>query len=178
MVDPTQSTYHHHTILSQGFAPTWWQPMWVRRGSVHTLRVARTFFWLSCCPDLAVSQPSSAYSIVRSFIRVYFPCVNIHVWLKVFAVRMPYLPISTSPLSCFIHRLRCSRTVTWTLRSRPGMAEPKLENLLVANFIIINNGGNTNTKTLNGEISIGRKSDVYRLFQKHTGFFTYFSNRH
>ena len=42
-----------------------------------------------------------------------------------------------------------------------------------------NNGGNTNTKTrngantktLNGEILIGGKSDGYRLFQSHVGFF-------
>ena len=32
-----------------------------------------------------------------------------------------------------------------------------------------NNGGNTNTKTL--EINIGGKCDGYRLFQSHSGFF-------
>ena len=32
-------------------------------------------------------------------------------------------------------------------------------------------GGNTNTKTFNGEINIGGKSDGCRLFQSHIGFF-------
>ena len=42
-----------------------------------------------------------------------------------------------------------------------------------------NNGGNTNTKTLNGEITIGGKSGGYRLFQSHIGFFfTDFACRH
>ena len=34
-----------------------------------------------------------------------------------------------------------------------------------------NNGSNTNTKTLNGEITSGGKSDGYRLFPSHIGFF-------
>ena len=33
-----------------------------------------------------------------------------------------------------------------------------------------NKGGNTNSKTLNGEINIGGKSDGYRLFQSHIFF--------
>ena len=36
------------------------------------------------------------------------------------------------------------------------------------------NGGNTNTKTLNGEIKIGGKSDGYRHFQSHIVVFTDF----
>ena len=47
----------------------------------------------------------------------HFPCVAyrhcVHAWIKVFAVRMSYLPISPSPFSCF----SCSSTVTSTLRS-------------------------------------------------------------
>ena len=34
-----------------------------------------------------------------------------------------------------------------------------------------NNGGNTNTKTLNGKINIGGKSDGYRFFQSHVDLF-------
>ena len=42
-----------------------------------------------------------------------------------------------------------------------------------------NNGGNTNTKTLNGEINIGGKSDGYRLLSKpHRTFFADFVRRH
>ena len=63
------------------------------------------------------------------------------------------------------------------------MAQPQLENLLVANFLFIIFttivAGNTNTKTLdgansktlNGEITSGGKSDGYRLFQIHVDFF-------
>ena len=49
----------------------------------------------------------------------HFLCVAYRhrVWLKVFAVRMSYLPISPSPFPCFIHSLCCSRKVTSTLRS-------------------------------------------------------------
>ena len=36
---------------------------------------------------------------------------RVHVWLKVFAVRMPYLSISPSPFSCIRHPC-CSRAVT------------------------------------------------------------------
>ena len=56
--------------------------------SVHTLRVARFLTHVSCV----------AYRH------------RVHAWLKVFAVRMSYLPMSP-PFSCFI-RLCCSRTVT------------------------------------------------------------------
>ena len=35
-----------------------------------------------------------------------------------------------------------------------------------------NNGGNTNIETLDGEITIGGKSDGYRLFQSHIGYFS------
>ena len=35
-----------------------------------------------------------------------------------------------------------------------------------------NNGGNTNTKTLNGKINIGGKSGCSRLFQSHIEIFT------
>ena len=58
------------------------------------------------------------------------------------------------------------------------MAQPKLENSQVANFLFIicgNNGGNTNTGTLNGEINIGGKSDGYMLFQSRIGFFAQIS---
>ena len=37
------------------------------------------------------------------------------------------------------------------------------------------NGGNTNTKTLNGQTNIGGQSDGYRLFQSHTEFFSLIS---
>ena len=40
-----------------------------------------------------------------------------------------------------------------------------------------NNGGNTNTKTPKGETNIGGKSDGYRLFQSHIGFFFFFDHR-
>ena len=48
-----------------------------------------------------------------------------------------------------------------------------------------NNGGNTNTKTLNGantktrngEITIGGKCDGYRLFQSHIGFFFFLKKK-
>ena len=58
------------------------------------------------------------------------------------------------------------------------MAQPKLENSQVANFLFImfgNNGGNTNTGTLNGEINTGGKSDGYMLFQSRIGFFAQIS---
>ena len=58
----------------------------------------------------------------RTHIFLTFPRVayrhRAHAWLKVFAVRMSYLSISPSPLTCFIRRLCCSRTVTSTPRSR------------------------------------------------------------
>ena len=68
------------------------------------------------CDGLCTHTPCRTHIFLTPF-----PCVayrhRVHAWLKVFAVRMPHLPISPSPLSCFIHR-RCSpRTVTSTLRS-------------------------------------------------------------
>ena len=81
-------------FLSQDFAPTLWQLLCVRRG-VYTHCVARTFF-LTHSPCVAFRRHE-------------------HVWLKVVAGRMSYLSISPSPLSCFIRRPCCSRTVT----SRP-----------------------------------------------------------
>ena len=63
---------------SQDFAPTWWQPLCVRRGCSHT--PCRTHIFLT-----------------------HFPCVTskhrVHAFLKVLAVRMPYLLISPSPFS-------------------------------------------------------------------------------
>ena len=52
------------------------------------------------------------------------------------------------------------------------MAQPKLQIRLVANFLyhLHNNGDNTNTKTLNGEINIDGKSDGHRLLQSHIVF--------
>ena len=53
----------------------------------------------------------------------HFLCVTcryrVHAWPKVFAVCVSHISVSPSPLSCFIHRLCCSRTVTSTPRSRP-----------------------------------------------------------
>ena len=40
------------------------------------------------------------------------------------------------------------------------------------------NGGNTNTRTLNGEINFGGNSDGHRLFQSHVDFFAGFAHRH
>ena len=60
------------------------------------------------------------HSLSHAHVLCIFHCVTYrheHAWLKVFAVCMPYLSISLSPLSCFIFRLRCSRTVTSTPRS-------------------------------------------------------------
>ena len=63
------------------------------------------------------------------------------------------------------------------------MAQPRFKKKLTGRKLLLlhlhNNGGNTNTKTrngantktLNGEILIGGKSDGYRLFQSHVGFF-------
>ena len=74
------------------FAPTTWHLLCVRRG-VYTHSVSHAHF-------LCVTYRDE------------------HAWLKVFAVRMSYLSISPSPLTCFIRRPCCSRTVTSTLRSR------------------------------------------------------------
>ena len=69
-------------------------------------------------------DPSSLCTHTPCRTHIFFalvPCVTYrheHAWLKVFAVCMSYLSISTSPFSCFIRRLCCSRTVTSTPRSR------------------------------------------------------------
>ena len=50
------------------------------------------------------------------------------------------------------------------------MAQPKLEDPTGRKLPLHhlhNNGGNTNTKRLNGEINRGGKSDGYRPFQSH-----------
>ena len=57
------------------------------------------------------------------------------------------------------------------------MAEPKLGRPTGRNLPLHhphNNGGNTNTKMLNGKINIGGKSDDYRLCQKPCRFFRRF----
>ena len=67
-------------------------------------------------------QNVHTFLVARTIFLTHFPCAayrhRAHAWLKVFAVRMSRLPISPSPFSCFIRRLRCSRTPTSTLRSR------------------------------------------------------------
>ena len=59
---------------------------------------------------------------------------------------------------------RCEQT--WIGTARIG----KLTGLKLPLHHLHNNGGNTNTKTLNGEINIGGNSDGYRLFQSHVDF--------
>ena len=55
------------------------------------------------------------------------------------------------------------------------MAQPRLEtHSSQTSFLhhLHNNGGNTNTKTLNGEITIGGKSGGYRPSHSHIGLFS------
>ena len=74
---------------SQDFAPAYWQLLCVRR-EVYTHSVSHAHF-------------SDTFLCVAYRHRV--------AWLKVFAVRMSHLPKSPSPVSCFIRRPCCSRTV-------------------------------------------------------------------